>query len=119
MVRRTIRWSLVGILILLVLAVVLVLAVGLFRYTRQTKSTVIVDVARLRADVGAHLPLGSSRATVEKFLNEKGIPHSYIDKAMSSIGYDRTEMALIRESSRSGLIAETSSLCSDLMSMTD
>ena len=88
----------VGILILLVLAV------GLFRYTRQTKRTVIVDVAKVRADVGAHLPLGSSRATVEKFLNEKGIPHSYIEKAPGSIGYDRTEMALIRESSHSGFI---------------
>ena len=88
--------------IVLALALIVGLAAGVIQRTRRVQVT--TDVAKLKADVREHLPAGSSRAEVASFLDQRGIPHSYVDESKGAPEYSRTEMAMIRGATQSWLI---------------
>jgi hypothetical protein len=84
------------------LALLVGLAAGMIH--RAQRAQVTTDVAKVEADVREHLPVGSSRAEVASFLDQRGIPHSYVDESKGAPEYSRTEMAIIRGASESWLI---------------
>jgi hypothetical protein len=73
----------------------LVLVVGMIEWTGRVEVT--TDVTRVEADIRERLPMGSSRADVASYLDQRGIPHSYVAES-------KTEMAMVREASRSWLV---------------
>jgi len=88
--------------IVLALALTVGLAAGVIQRARRVHVT--TDVAKLEADVREHLPPGSSRAEVASFLDQRRIPHSYVDESKGAPEYSRTEMAMIRGATQSWLI---------------
>src|ERR1700731_912243 len=88
--------------IAIVLIVIVGLAVGGIHRARRGRVT--SDVVALDADLREHLPAGSSRAEVASFLDQRGIPHSYVDESKGAPEYSRTEMAMIRGATQSWLI---------------
>jgi len=88
--------------IVLALALIVALVVGVIHRARRVRVT--TDVAKLEADLREHLPAGSSRAEVASFLDQRGIPHSYVDESKGAPEYSRTEMAMIRGATQSWLI---------------
>ena len=86
-------------LILLVLAGLV--AFYIYR-TRQVKIT--TDAAKVYRDIRDHLPIGSSRADVAAYLDQRGIPHSYVADSKEVPEYAHMEMAMIRAASRGWLI---------------
>jgi hypothetical protein len=88
----------------LVFALVLIIGVvaGLIQRTRRV--IVTTDVARVEADIREHLPMGSSRADVESYLDQRGISHSYVAELKEAPELNHTETAMIRESSRTWLV---------------
>ena len=96
--RKTV-WVIVG---LVVIAVVAAGAVALLHKRRVTAgggSTATID-----AELRANLPLGSSRADVESYLDKRAIQHSYVENSTSMPKYNRTEFAVIRGSAGTQLI---------------
>ena len=88
--------------IVLALALIVGLAAGVIQRARRVHVT--TDVAKLEADVREHLPAGSSRAEVASFLDQRRIPHSYVDESKGAPEYSRTEMAMVRGATQSWLI---------------
>jgi hypothetical protein len=86
----------------LVLVFLAGLTAGVIYKTRRDNAT--PDVASVEKDIGDHLPLGTLRAKVELYLEQRGIQHSYVDRSNGAPGYNRTEMAMIRGASRAGLV---------------
>jgi hypothetical protein len=86
----------------LALALLAGLAAGMIHRAQRVQVT--TDVVKVEADVREHLPVGSSRAEVASFLDQRGIPHSYVDESKGAPEYSRTEMAIIRGTSQSWLI---------------
>jgi hypothetical protein len=83
------------------LTLMLGLAAGMIQRTRRVKVT--TNVARVEADIREHVPVGSSRADVASYLDQRGIQHSYIDQSKGEPEYS-TEMAMVPGASRSLLI---------------
>lgn len=83
----------------------LVLTIGVVaRFIQRTRRVIVTtDVARVEADIREHLPTGSSRADVESYLDQRGIPHSYVDELKGVPEFSHTETAMIREASRTWL----------------
>ena len=99
--RRKSLW--IGLsLALLALALMVRWAAGVIHRTQRVKVTTTVE--KVEVDVSEHLPVGSSRAEVESFLDQRRIPHSYVDESKGAPEYSRTEMAMIRGASQSWLI---------------
>jgi hypothetical protein len=73
--------------IAIALIVIVGLAVGVIHRARRVQVT--TDVAKLEADLREHLPAGSSRAEVASFLDQRGIPHSYVDDSKGAPEYGR------------------------------
>src|SRR5260370_41753134 len=88
--------------IVLALALIVGLAAGVIQRARRVHVT--TDVAKLEADVREHLPAGGSRAEVASFLDQRRIPHSYVDESKGAPEYSRTGMARIRGATQSWLI---------------
>ena len=88
--------------IVLALALIVALAVGVIQRARRVQVT--TDVAKVEADVREHVPVGSSRAEVAEFLDQRGIQHSYVDESKRAPEYNRTEMAMIRGATRTWII---------------
>jgi hypothetical protein len=65
--------------IVLAFTLIVALAVGVIQRARRVHVT--TDVAKLEADVRKHVPAGSSKAEVTSFLDQRGIPHSYVDES--------------------------------------
>ena len=86
----------------LALALLVGLAAEMIYRTRRVQVT--TDIAKVEVDVREHLHMGSSRAEVVLFLDQRGIPHSYVDESKRAPEYSRTEMAMIRGASQSWLI---------------
>jgi hypothetical protein len=80
--------------------------VGVILQTRQwtRRIEITTDVATVEADIRKHLPIGSSRADVESYLDLHGISHSYVDEPNGAPEFSRTEMAMIRGASRTWLV---------------
>ena len=96
---RKIHWIVLAVVALSVLGS---LATALIHKTNRVE--VRIDVAKVEKDVRDHLPVGTSRAQVESYLDQRRIEHSYIERSSGSPEYDRTEMAIIRDASQSWLI---------------
>jgi len=62
------------------------------------------DIAKVESELRDRLPLGSSRATVRSYLDQRGIQHSYIDESKQTSLYNHSEMAMIRGASRMQLV---------------
>jgi hypothetical protein len=88
----------------LVLGLVVVIGAVGWLVQRTRRVIVTTDVASVEADIRGHLPLGSSRAEVESYLEQRRIPHSYIDEPRGAPQLSHTETAMIREASRTWLI---------------
>jgi hypothetical protein len=86
----------------LALALLVGLAAGIIHRAQRVQLT--TNVAKVEVDVREHLPVGSSRAEVASFLDQRGIPHSYVGESEGAPEYSRTEMAMIRGASQSWLI---------------
>jgi hypothetical protein len=84
------------------LALIVGVLAGMIQWTRRVKMT--TDVARVEADIREHLPTGSSRADVASYLDQRGISHSYVDESKGAPEFSRTEIAMVRETSRTWLI---------------
>lgn len=84
-----------------VLMVTAGLLFGLIYRARRLKAT--VSVAKVEKDIRDHLPIGASRAEVAAYLDQRGIQHSYVEESQQP-EYRHTEMAMIRESSRTWII---------------
>lgn len=84
------------------LAVLAVLLAGLLYRTRRVKAA--IDVAKIEQGIRDHLPIGVSRAKVVAYLDEQGIPHSYIEESKQAPEYRHTEMAMVRGTSRTWLV---------------
>src|SRR5208337_5580393 len=71
------------------------------------------DVSTVENDIRAHLPIGSSKADVAAYLDERKIPHSGVQKPEVSpdgkvvIPNSHTERAIIRDVRREGFIFKT------------
>jgi len=72
-----------------------------------------VDVSVVENDIRAHLPIGSSKADVIAFLDQRKIAHGPLQKAETSpdgktvIPNSHTEIAIIRDVRRDGFIFKT------------
>ncbi|SRR5260370_37557949 len=55
-----------------------------------------VDVTAVDKDIREHLPIGSSRADVAAYLDQRKITHSYVRDLKESPENSHTEMAMIR-----------------------
>lgn len=87
-------------------ALIAALAVGLGvwrRVTRHDTGTPPLTAEGVRKQLEQAIPLGSSRAAVESYLDSRSIPHSYIDASMFP-NERRLELALVQRSSQSQLI---------------
>jgi hypothetical protein len=64
------------------------------------------DVSIIEKDIRDHLPIGSSRANVEAYLNQRKIAHSYVSELQNMPKYEHshTEMAIIRDVWEEGLL---------------
>ncbi len=64
------------------------------------------DVATVEKDIHDHVPIGSSRAEVEAYLDQRKIAHSYIRerKELPNYAHTHTETAMIRDVSEAGII---------------
>ena len=64
------------------------------------------DVATVQKDIHDHAPIGSSRASVEAYLDQRKIGHSYIEelKELPNYAYAHTETAMIRDVWEEGII---------------
>jgi hypothetical protein len=91
-------------LLWLTLAMVVSAALVAGTISRTRRGKVIIDVAKVEKDLHEHLNVGASRAEVESYLDQRGIQHSYIAQSMARPEDSRTELAMIRESSRSWLV---------------
>ncbi len=54
------------------------------------------NVASVEKDIREHVPIGSSRATVSAFLDQRKIGHSHVGEEPEAPENSHTEMALIR-----------------------
>jgi hypothetical protein len=63
------------------------------------------DIASVEKDIQQHLPIGSARAQVTAYLDERKISHGYTSKLkeLPDYRYKHTEIAIIRDASRKGL----------------
>jgi hypothetical protein len=93
---RKVFWTVLG------LVVLIGLVAGMVYKARRAKTT--VDVASVEKDIRDHLSVGTSRAEVESYLNQRGIQHSYVEESKGAPEYNRTELAMIREASRTRLV---------------
>lgn len=87
-------------------ALIAALAVGLGvwrRVTRHDTGTPPLTAESVGKQLEQAIPLGSSRAAVESYLDSRSIPHSYIDASMLP-NERRLELALVQRSSQSQLI---------------
>ena len=84
---------------------IVVLGVALVRgFIYRTRGVQVkVDVAKVEKDVREHLPIGTSRADVESFLNERRIQHSFVERSWPGPEPSPKELALIPDSSSSWL----------------
>jgi hypothetical protein len=87
---------------MLVLAILGGIAVGLMYKGRHDRAPSEVS-ARERA-IRGDLPIGTPRSRVESYLDEQGIPHSYVERSNGSPESDNTEVALIRGVSKTWLV---------------
>lgn len=71
---------------------------------RSKRVEVRVEVAKVQEDIRGHLPVGTSRAAVASYLDQRGIQHSYVGELKDAPEYGHTEMAIIRETSRTWLV---------------
>jgi hypothetical protein len=62
------------------------------------------DVAAVEQDVNKHLPIGSSRAQVAAYLDERGIVHSYFGEVTAAPQDNHTEIGLIKGATSAGLV---------------
>lgn len=69
------------------------------------KNDVTVTVHQVETQLRSGISTGDSRVKVEAFLDQQGIPHSFIEHSRWP-GETRTEFALIRDTSRSTLIRD-------------
>lgn len=76
---------------------------GRLIYTKQ-RARATTNAAAVEKDIREHLPLGTSRSEVEAYLDQKGLGHSYIDESTEFPDYRHTEMAMVRETSRTWLV---------------
>ena len=91
---------------LVVIAAVVVLAaltLGISLRGRHVKPR--TDVASTERDIKEHLPIGSPRAQVTAYLDERKLQHSYTStlKELPDYRYKHTEMAIIRDVSKQSL----------------
>jgi hypothetical protein len=87
-------------------AVITAALVGLWVWQRvkpHNPVTQTLTVADVRKKLEQALPVGSSRTTVETYLDSQSIPHSYIDDSKFP-NERRVELALIRSTSQSLLV---------------
>ena len=90
---------------LLFAALAVAIAVAIYVYSsRPVEKKVNITVAEVQKDLREHLIVGASRSQVESYLDERHIPHSYIDHSAVAPEYSHTESALIRDSSETWLI---------------
>ena len=92
---------------LIMITVVVAVTVALLALTATLRSRHVKrkpDIASVEKDIREHLPIGSSRSDVERFLDARAIGHTYTGKLDESPEYSHTEGALIRGSSQSGLV---------------
>ena len=61
-------------------------------------------VADTEKDLREHLPVGSSRSDVAAYLDQRGIQHSHIGETKEFPESNRTEIAMIRDIAKSGLV---------------
>jgi hypothetical protein len=81
-------------LIILAVVVAAVVVMALAFKGRQMKSK--TDVASVQKDIREHLPIGSSRAEVSAFLDQRKISHSHVSQVPEVPENNHTEMAMIR-----------------------
>lgn len=86
----------------IILIILTGLAVGMIYKIRQPRAT--TDITQVEKDIREHLPTGTSRTEVEAFLDDRGVPHSYIAESKGSPEHQHTEMAMIRGTSRTWLV---------------
>lgn len=86
------------IIIAVVAAAIVVMALA-FRGRRVKNKT---DVASVQKDIREHLPIGSSRAEVSAFLDQRKISHSHVSQVPEAPENSHTEMAMIRGVSENG-----------------
>ncbi|SRR5216683_7957538 len=77
----------------------LVLGIPLMGYFSQPGLHHRVSVAEIETDLRANVNAGESRSEVEVYLDRKGLEHSYIENFDADPKLNRTEQALIRNSS--------------------
>ena len=63
-----------------------------------------MDVASVEKDIREHLAIGSSRAEVSSFLDQRKIEHSHIGDIAALPENRCTEMAMIRGASHKGVV---------------
>jgi hypothetical protein len=63
-----------------------------------------IDVANVEKDIRDHISVGTSRAEVESYLDQRGIQHSFVEQSKGAPEFSRTEMAMIRGASRTRLV---------------
>ena len=73
------------------------------RVKPHNTATQTLTVADVRKTLEQSLPVGSSRTTVENYLDSQSIPHSYIDDSKFP-NERRVELALIRSTSQSQFV---------------
>lgn len=82
------------------------LLVGCGCQTVKDKTT----VSTVENDIRSHLPIGSSKADVDAYLDQRKIPHSWVRKGQASpdgkivIPNSHTEAALIRDVRMNGMV---------------
>jgi hypothetical protein len=63
-----------------------------------------VTAAQIESAIGQHIPIGTSRAQVASYLDEKKIRHSYYGSSSRGAEYYNSDVALIRNTASSELI---------------
>lgn len=96
---RKIHWVMLAVVALSVLGS---LAAALIH--KADRVEIRIDVAKVEKDIRDHLPVGTPRAQIESYLNQRRIEHSYVERSPGSREYDRTEIAIIRDASQSWLV---------------
>jgi hypothetical protein len=89
---------------LIIVAAVVAISVGGIVALKGNHMKERADVASVERDIQEHLPIGSSRAEVSAFLDQRKITHSHVGHEPAAPESSNTEMAMIRGVSQKGVV---------------
>lgn len=89
---------------IIIVVVVSLLAVLMAIALRGRRVRTKINVVTLEKDIREHLPIGSTRAEVSAYLDQRKIEHSHVGEVASVPENKHKEMAIIRDVSEKGLV---------------